>query len=562
MSTAFDPVLVEVINNELGAITEEIAVVIWRSGQSSQLKTGDFATAICDANGRMIGQGFAAPFQLAIFEELMKHVIATYGTDFRQGDVIVTNDPYSGMGHMPDFAVVVPVMVEGKAEAFCISYSHHSDAGGRFPGSFSSESRSSYEEGLRLPIVKLVEAGRMNQAVLDIVRGNVRVPEEWVGDIQAKIAGCERGAEQTVQVIARHGKPNFNRACSHVMEHAERSLRKAIAAIPDGDYSASYTMQERDGPIELKLTLRIAGDGMTADFTGSSPQIPYALNSPLSMTRAGVFGALKCIIGPELPMNYGFFRPVEVVAPPGCVLNPVFPAPVAGRAPVFFRIFDLVFSALAKALPDRVPVVGEGGDALHFSGHTADGREVSFLDLYFGGWGARPTSDGIDGVAPVFMGSYGATSIEMLEAEQPIMIDGFGFVPDSAGAGKHRGSASVYRQWRFLAPGHVMVRTGRLEPAPGVNGGLPGASARTFAIRSGAAADVDKGTHVHFDVAAGDVVYHSTAGAGGYGNPRERPAERIVADIGAGILSAESAKEIYGIDSGNGPGNWPAAARK
>lgn len=562
MSTAFDPVLVEVINNELGAITEEIAVVIWRSGQSSQLKTGDFATAICDANGRMIGQGFAAPFQLAIFEELMKHVIATYGTDFRQGDVIVTNDPYSGMGHMPDFAVVVPVMVEGKAEAFCISYSHHSDAGGRFPGSFSSESRSSYEEGLRLPIVKLVEAGRMNQAVLDIVRGNVRVPEEWVGDIQAKIAGCERGAEQTVQVIARHGKPNFNRACSHVMEHAERSLRKAIAAIPDGDYSASYTMQERDGPIELKLTLRIAGDGMTADFTGSSPQIPYALNSPLSMTRAGVFGALKCIIGPELPMNYGFFRPVEVVAPPGCVLNPVFPAPVAGRAPVFFRIFDLVFSALAKALPDRVPVVGEGGDALHFSGHTADGREVSFLDLYFGGWGARPTSDGIDGVAPVFMGSYGATSIEMLEAEQPIMIDGFGFVPDSAGAGKHRGSASVYRQWRFLAPGHVMVRTGRLEPAPGVNGGLPGASARTFVIRSGAAADVDKGTHVHFDVAAGDVVYHSTAGAGGYGNPRERPAERIVADIGAGILSAESAKEIYGIDSGNGPGNWPAAARK
>jgi N-methylhydantoinase B len=301
---------------------------------------------------------------------------------------------------------------------------------------------------------------------------------------------------------------------------------------------------------------------MTADFTGSSPQIPYALNSPLSMTRAGVFGALKCIIGPELPMNYGFFRPVEVVAPSGCVLNPIFPAPVAGRAPVFFRIFDLVFSALAKALPDRVPVVGEGGDALHFSGHTADGREVSFLDLFFGGWGARPTADGIDGVAPVFMGSYGATSIEMLEAEQPIMIDGFGFVPDSAGAGKHRGSASVYRQWRFLAPGHVMVRTGRLEPAPGVNGGLPGASARTFVVKSGATADVDKGTHVHFDVAADDVVYHSTAGAGGYGNPLERPAERIIADIQAGILSPESAKEIYGIGSGNRPGNRLADARK
>lgn len=561
MSDAFDPVLVEVINNELGAVTEEIAVVIWRSGQSAQLKTGDFATAICDAKGRMIGQGFAAPFQLAIFEELMKHVVATYGENFSQGDVVITNDPHSGMGHMPDFGVVVPVMMDGKAQAFCISYSHHSDVGGRFPGSFSSEGRSSYEEGLRIPIVKLVEAGKMNQAVLDIVRANVRVPEEWVGDIQAKIAGCERGAEQAAQIIARHGVENFRRACTHVMDHAEKSLRTAIAQTKDGAYHASYTMQEREGPIELKLTLKIAGDCMVADFSGSSPQIAYALNAPLSMTRAGVFGALKCIIGPELPMNYGFFRPVEVIAPAGSILNPVFPAPVAGRAPVFFRIFDLVFAALAQALPGRVPVMGEGGDALHFSGHTADGTEVSFLDLYFGGWGARPHADGIDGVAPVFMGSYGAMSIEMLEAEQPIIVDGFGFVPDSAGNGRHRGSASVYRQWRFLEPGHAMVRTGRLEPAPGVEGGMAGAAAQTLFIRDGVAKEVGAGTHVHFDVKKGDTVYHSTAGAGGYGNPFERAAETVAADVASGLLSPESARKIYGVAITNGVIDRESTAR-
>lgn len=547
MSDSFDPILVEVINNELGAVTEEIAVVIWRSGQSSQLRTGDFATAICDARGRMIGQGFAAPFQLAIFEELMKHIVATYGDDFRAGDVVLTNDPHSGMGHMPDFGVVVPVVLDGKVQAFCVSYSHHSDAGGRFPGSFSSEARSSYEEGLRIPIVKLVEAGRMNRAVLDIVRANVRIPEEWVGDVQAKIAGCERGAEQAARIVARHGTAAFASACNHVMDHAERSLRAAIAATPDGVYHAAYTMQEREGPIELKLALKIAGDTMVADFTGSSPQVGYALNSPLSMTRAGVFGALKCLIGPELPMNCGFFRPVEVVAPAGSILNPVFPAPVAGRAPVFFRIFDLVFAALAQALPGRVPVVGEGGDALHFSGHTEQGQEVSFLDLYFGGWGARPLADGIDGVAPVFMGSYGATAIEMLEAEQPIMVDGFGFVPDSAGAGRHRGSAAVYRQWRFLAPGHAMVRTGRLEPAPGIAGGHPGAAARTLFIRDGVARDVGAGTHVHFDVGQGDTVYHSTAGAGGYGDPFERPAATVAADVAAGLLTPAIAREIYGV---------------
>ncbi|MGE0150968.1 MAG: hydantoinase B/oxoprolinase family protein [Reyranellaceae bacterium] len=547
MSEPFDPVLVEVINNEMAAVTEEIAVVIWRSGQSGQLRTGDFATAICDAQGRMIGHGFAAPFQLAIFEELMKYVIASYGADFRPGDVVLTNDPYSGMGHMPDFAVVVPIMLDGAPQGFCVSYSHHSDVGGRFPGSFSSEGRSSYEEGLRIPIVKLVEAGRMNQAVLDIVRANVRVPEEWIGDVKAKIAGCERGAEQAARIIARHGKANFARACNHVMDHAEKSLRAAIAATRDGTYRASYTMQEREGPIELKLALEIAGDRMVADFTGSSAQVAYALNSPLSMTRAGVFGALKCIIGPELPMNCGFFRPVEVVAPAGSVLNPAFPAPVAGRAPVFFRIFDLVFAALAQALPGRVPVVGEGGDALHFSGHAKDGQEVSFLDLYFGGWGARPTADGIDGVAPVFMGSYGSTSIEMLEAEQPVMIDGFGFVPDSAGAGRYRGSAGVYRQWRFLAPGHVMVRTGRLEPAPGVEGGLPGTPAKTLVIRQGVATDIGGGTHVHIEVATGDVIYHSTAGAGGFGDPRSRSPELVAADVRANIVSARSAEEIYAV---------------
>lgn len=547
MSDAFDPVLIEVINNELGAVTEEIAAVIWRSGQSSQLKTGDFATAICDAEGRIIGQGFAAPFQLAIFEELMKHVVAAHGDRFDQGDVIITNDPHSGMGHMPDFGVVVPVIVDGAVQAFCISYSHHSDVGGRFPGSFSSESRSSYEEGLRIPIVKLVQAGRMNQAVLDIVCANVRVPQEWVGDIKAKIAGCERGAEQTAQVIARHGVENFRRACNHVIDHAEKSMRAAILATKDGRYCASYTMQEREAPIELKLALDVSGDRIVADFTGSSPQVPYALNSPLSMTKAGLYAALKCVIGPDLPMNCGFFRAVDIVVPAGSVLNPVFPAPVAGRAPVFFRLFDLVFVALAQALPGKVPVVGEGGDALHFSGHLADGQEVSFLDLYFGGWGARPTADGIDGVAPVFMGSYGSASVEMLEAEQPVMIDGFGFVPDSAGSGRHRGSASVFRQWRFLAPGHAMVRTGRLEPAPGIEGGQAGAAARTLFIRDGVAREVGAGTHVHFDVKPGDIVYHSTAGAGGYGKPSDRPPQAVAADIAAGLLSSNTARDVYGV---------------
>jgi N-methylhydantoinase B len=547
----FDPVLVEVINHELGAITEEMAIVIWRTSQSPMLKSGDFATAVCDPRGRVIGQGFAAPFQLAAFNDLMVHVLARYGSDFARGDVIITNDPYAGMTHMPDFAVVVPVVVDAKTVAFCLAYSHHSDVGGRFPGSASSQCLSTYEEGLRIPIVKLVERGQQTEAIVDIVRANVRVPDEWRGDMDAKIAGCLRGAEQTEQLVKKHGLDRYMSACDFVIEYAERSMRAAISQAPDGTYSAQYVVPDDgatdDGRILLQLALQIAGDHITVDFGGSSPQVPGALNTPLTMTKAAVYGALKAIISPDVPTNDGFFRPVHVTAPLGSVLNPRFPAAVAGRAPIFFRIFDMVYAALSQALPGRVPVMGEGGDLLHFSGQSASHEPFAFVDLYFGGWGARPDKDGIDGVAPVYMGSYGCVSAELLEAQFPIVVDGFGFVPDSEGAGRYRGSVAIYRQWRFRAPGHAMVRSVRLGPSPGLGSGSQGAPARTVLERRGEKIELGGKTHIHVDLEAGDRLYHATAGAGGYGNPWLRDPRDVLTDCRAGIISIAGARERYGV---------------
>lgn len=551
MSAEFDPVLVEVINNELGAITEEMAIVIWRTGQSPMLKSGDFATAVCDPAGRIIGQGFAAPFQLAAFSDLMAHVVKRFGDDFAAGDVIITNDPYAGMTHMPDCGVVVPVLVDGRVAAFCIAYSHHSDVGGRFPGSSSSQCRSTYEEGLRIPILKLVDSGRRNEAILDMVRANVRVPHEWRGDMDAKIAGCLKGAEQMEQLVAKHGLASYTAACNHVIDHSERSMRAAIRQAPDGTYAASYRIADdglsADGVIELRLTMEIAGDEIRIDFAGSSDQVEGALNTPLTMTKSAVYGALKGIIGPELPTNHGFFQPIKVTAPLGSVVNPRFPAAVAGRAPVFFRLFDMVNDALAQALPDRVPVIGEGGDLLHFSGRDTRDEEIAWLDLYFGGWGARTAKDGIDGVAPVFMGSYGCVSSELLEASFPVVVDGFGYVPDSAGAGRHRGSVGVYRQWRFLTPGHAMVRSVRLGPAPGLAGGGAGRPSSTHLERDGRIENLDGRTHVHVEVRPGDRVYHTTAGAGGYGDPMKREPERVLADWRAGLVTTDGALRRYGV---------------
>lgn len=547
----FDPVLVEVINHELGAVTEEMAAVIWRAGQSPMVKSGDFATAVCDSRGRVIGQGFGAPFQLAVFDEVMTNVVQKYDEDFNAGDVIITNDPYAGMGHMPDVAIVVPIVVGGQLCAFCIAYTHHADMGGRFAGSSSSQPRSTYEEGIRLPIMKLADWGIRNQAVFDIVLANVRGPEEWRGDLEAKILGCERGADQLALIVHKHGRETFQAACDHVIRHAERSMRAAISRAPNGTFLSEYRIEDdgtgEGGVIDLKVALTIADDEITIDFTGSSLQVQSALNMPYAMTRAGVLGAIKTVIGPELPTNRGFFEPLHVIAPLGCVLNPSFPAAVGGRAPLFFRIFDVVYGALAKALPDMVPVAGEGGDLLHYSSFADAKDQSAFLDLFFGGWGARPHIDGVDGVAPVFLGSYGCVSSELIEAQNPVVYEGFGFVPDSEGAGSYRGSMAIYRSWRFLKEGHVMLRSVRLHAAPGLSGGQSGAAPRMSMVSNGETLEIPVKTHVHLDVRPGDRIYQTTAGAGGFGTPLQRDVGLVEQDHKMGLVTADRARKIYGV---------------
>lgn len=551
MSRHFDPVLTELIQNELSSITEEMAIVIWRTGQSAMMKAGDFATAVCDAQGRVIGQGFAAPMQLAVFDELLKCVCSRFDGHFEHGDVIITNDPYNGMSHMPDIAVVTPVVIEGRIAAFCVAYSHHADVGGRFPGSSSSYCRTSYEEGVRIPLVKFKRGSPTGDAVFDLVCANVRVPDEWRSDMNAKLAGCAKGAEQAAQMVGRYGWDSYTAACDHLVEHAARSMRAAIAATPDGVFEADYVIPDDEGragaDLHMKLTLRVEGDRIAADFTGTCAQVDRALNCPFSFTKAAVAAALKTLIGPELPMNRGFTESVDVIAPPGSLLNPIFPSAVGGRAVVFYAIYDLVNQALAKAMPADVPAMGEGADLLHFSGTDASGNEFAFIDLFYGGWGARPTKDGIHGVAPVFLGSYGCASAELLEADYPIVVEQFGYVPGTGGAGTYSGSVAVAREWRFLCEGNAMIRSVRLEAPPSLMGGVRGAAPRTMHTHSGREADLGLKTHVHVHVQPGDRLYHSTAGAGGFGSPHARDVQDVARDVRAGLLDREQALRLHGV---------------
>ncbi len=553
MDRAFDPILVEVIKNELAAITEEMAIAVWKTGRSAMVKTGDFATALCDGQGRLIGQGYAAPFQLAFFIEMMPYILNKCGHSFKPGDVIVVNDPYAGITHMPDVAIIAPAFWQGKLVAFTLSYSHHTDIGGRFPGGFSSQCTETFEEGLRLPIVKLYDGGARNDALLETILANVRVSDEWLGDVEAKIAGCWRGEQELKTLLDKYGVETYQASCDYLIDYAERATRAAIRAIPPGAYVYNDTFEDdgfgTDGAaLPLQLTLKIAGDTLTADFTGTSPQARGAINLPLSMTKATVYGAVKSVVSPDVLTNVGFVRPINVVAPLGTLVNPRFPAAVGGRAPLFFRVFDMLFRALAQALPEKVPVPGEGGDVLHFTGQKADGSHFAVMDIFFGGWGGRPMRDGIDGVAPMAFGSYGTIPAELLEREFPLVVDGFGYVPDTAGAGKYRGSLSIYKQWRFLQPGKVMVRTNRLlRASDGMNGGAPGSLSTNILNPEKDNVELPRKAHMHLEVRPGDRIYHVVSGSGGHGNPWEREPEKVLADVKDDKLTLAAAREQYGV---------------
>ncbi len=553
MERKFDPILVEVIKNELAAITEEMAIAVWKTGRSAMVKTGDFATAICDGQGRLLGQGYAAPFQLAFFIEMMPYILDKFGGSFTPGDVIVVNDPYAGITHMPDVAIVAPAFWNDQLVAFTLAYSHHTDIGGRFPGGFSSQCTETYEEGLRLPILKLYAGGVRNEALLDTILANVRVSDEWLGDVEAKIAGCWRGEQEIRALLDKYGVETYESSCDYLIDYAERATRAAIREIPPGEYVHEDVFED-DGfgtdaaAMPIKLTLRVEDDTLSVDFTGTSPQARGAINLPLSMTKATVYGTIKSIVGEDVLPNVGFIRPIQVITEPGSLVNPRFPAAVGGRAPLFFRVFDMLFRVLAKALPDRTPIPGEGGDVLHLTGEKADGTPYAMMDIFFGGWGGRPKKDGIDGVAPMSFGSYGTIPAELLEREYPLVIDGFGYVPDTAGAGKYRGSLSIYKQWRFLQPGKAMVRTNRLlRASDGMAGGQPGALSTNILNPGDENQELPRKAHMHLDVKPGDRIYHVVCASGGHGDPLEREPEKVLADVKDEKLTIGYARKQYAV---------------
>lgn len=550
MKRPFDPILVEVIRNQIAAITEEMTLTVYRTGRSGMCKVGDFATAVCDRFGRLVGEG-GSPYQMCVFIDTMENVLAKHGKSLNPGDIIIANDPYCGISHMPDITLIAPAFWQGQLAGFMISYSHHTDIGGRFAGGISSLCQSSFEEGVRIPMLKLYDAGKRNDVLLEQIVANVRTPEEWVGDVDAKVASCWKGQEQMTKLIDKYGMEQFNATCDHLVDYSERVTRAAIRHIPSGEYVEEALFEDENevtgGPVPLKVVIRVDGDQVTLDLSSAPPQVNASINAPFVSTKAVTRAPFKALLPGDAIVNVGFARALDVIVPPGTLLNPRYPAAVGGRASLMMTLSNMVYRALAKALPGRLGGVGEGADMLHFNSHT-DGRYVSFMDVFFGGWGGRPTVDGVDGASPLVMGGgYGSMPAELLEREYPVIIEGFGFVPDTEGAGRHRGSVSVYREWRFRKPAEVLLRTVGLRGSEGLDGGGRGGDAVNIHRVGEQSRVLPPQAHVHLHVQPGDRVYHKVHGSGGYGDPYERDPASVVLDVVEGKISVERAREVYGV---------------
>lgn len=550
-----DPITLELIRHGLESVVDEMALALVRTAYSPNLKSAmDLSSALCDARGRLVVQGLTLPVHLGTVPDAMAAVLNRYGGSLRPGDVYFLNDPYEGGTHLPDFVLVRPVFDDGGLLGFVVTVAHHTDIGGRVAGGNACDSTEVYQEGLRVPPMRLQRDGELDEGLLRLIEKNVRIPVKVLGDLRAQLAACHIGENGLRELVARHGRAPLLVAFDELLDYAERLARAEIATWPDGRYQFEDFLDD-DGidpdPIPIRVALTVRGDHLTVDFTGSGTQVRGAINSVMSFTRSTTYACVRCLLPLDIPNNEGYFRAIEVVAPPATIVNPVSPAAVAARGLTGFRIATAVFGALAQLAPDRIPASEVGGDTgITMGGYYAeDGRPFVFLEFLNCGWGGRPWADGIDGIASAVV-NFSNYPAEVIENEYPLRIEEYGFIPDSEGPGQHRGALAIARQYRFLEErATLQIRSDRTRfPAYGLHGGAPGRLCRNL-LNPGTSEEQLLPAKTLLWLKRGDVFRHELAGAGGWGDPHRRDPAAVRADVRDGKLSAARARELYGVEA-------------
>jgi N-methylhydantoinase B len=541
-----DPVVLQVLWQRLISVTNEQAAALVRTAFTPIVRDAeDLSAAVFDRHGYMIAQSVTGtPGHINSMATGMKHFLAAYPSEtLRPGDVLITNDPWQTSGHLLDLTVATPVFAGTTLVGFFANTCHSLDIGGR---PFSADADDVYEEGLYIPIMKLYDEGRPVEPLFRILRANTRAPVPVLGDIHAQVACNDVGARSLLGLMHEFGIESLDAVSATIIRRSEEALRRAIAALPDGEYTSATTADGLEAPVSIKTRVVVTGDGVTVDYTGTSRQDRHGINVPLNYTEAYTTFAIKAAIAPEVPNNDGSFRPVRVVAPPGCILNAQPPAPVAARAIVGHFLPGTIFRALGSAVGPRAMAAGADSICLiSVHGENPETGTASFTYTFFcvGGMGARAAKDGLSTTG--FPSGVAGMAAEVTETLAPVLIHRRALRDGSAGAGRRRGGLGQTID--------LSVRTGRRYsiaasadrtrcPAEGADGGRPGAPART-ALDSGETLDFKRTQQVP----PGRRVILDLAGGAGFGDPFTRDPAAVLLDVLNGFVSLEAARRDYGV---------------
>ncbi|NWF57300.1 MAG: hydantoinase B/oxoprolinase family protein [Syntrophaceae bacterium] len=548
----FDAISLEILWSRLISVVDEAAATLVRASFSTIVKeSNDYACILMDSRGDSLANNTASiPSFIATLPRTMKHFLREVPPDqWNPGDVIMTNDPWLASGHLPDITMAMPIFHRGKLVAFVGTIAHSPDIGGSI---WSADARELFEEGIRIPPLKLYEGGKPNPTLLNLIRANVRVPELVVGDLNAQMAAQAICRDRLVEFLEEYGLEDLTLLSAVIQEKTEAIMRRAIQEIPDGVYEKAVEMDGFDHPIRIQCRITIQGSEMEVDYEGTSSQIDRGLNCVMAYTESYTTYPIKCALDPFTPKNEGSYRPIRVKAPEGSILNPRFPAPVNARQLIGHFLSAAIFGALAEVIPDRV--IADSGSQptlrLLFTGKGLKGEKFSSVLFANGGMGARPNKDGLSCIP--FPTNSSCGSIEIQEAVMPLLFWKKEMILDSGGPGRFRGGLGqeIVIQVRGKEPIRVSIITDRHHhPAQGFQGGKAGAPTKIV---------LNDGQYVHPKsqsvLRPGDRLKVHYAGGGGFGPPEERDRGMVDKDLREGLISSEAARMIYGLGEKDGKG--------
>jgi N-methylhydantoinase B len=541
-----DPITVEVIGSAFASIVDEMGTALIRASYSTNIKERrDCSTILFDKSGRTLAQAEHIPIHLGSLMGMVDEILARHAPEeIDPGDMFIGNDPYTGGGtHLPDIVVVSPVFVDGRLVAFTANLSHHADFVDRGHAHI-------YQEGLRIPPIKIMDRGTLREDVLELILLNCQVPHERRGDLRAQFAANLLGVRRVQALCDKYGVETVEAAGDALLDYAERQTRVAIQAVPDGEYRFEDLFDSElldDRELTFRVAITVKGDEIELDFRDNPPQVRSDLNMVWTALLATSYYAVKAVVDPTILPNAGMYRPIQVVADEGSILNCSPPAAVNWRTQTCQRVVDLILGALSQAVPERVIAACTGANtSITFSGTDPGlGRYYSYLETIGGGFGARAMKDGLDGVQ-THVTNTSNLPVESLEQEYPLLVERYELVRDSGGPGRQRGGMAIRRDIRVLE--HAPVFRGstsrRLSPPWGLFGGLPGGLA-SISVRG---SNVESLAPGNWMLQPGDVVGVVTAGSGGYGDPLERDRQQVEADLLDDRISAEQARDAYGYE--------------